>query len=88
MTEYLIDARFKNFRSRYGRSLAAQEKAMKWKLQWLREKLRQLKNNEIGQDLIEYGLLASLIAAACIASISPVATRIANMFSNISITVS
>ncbi|SEG54565.1 pilus assembly protein Flp/PilA [Bryocella elongata] len=36
-----------------------------------------------GQDLIEYALLAGLIALASIASIKVLATKIGNAFSNV-----
>lgn len=39
---------------------------------------------EEGQDLVEYALLVSLIALACIASISQVGTAIATMYTNMS----
>ena len=38
---------------------------------------------EDGQDLVEYALLASLLALASIAFIGPVGTTIANVFSNV-----
>ena len=43
-----------------------------------------LVNNEEGQDLIEYALLAVLIAVACVAAIGPVATAIKTVFSTFS----
>ncbi len=38
---------------------------------------------EEGQDLIEYSLLAALIAVACIAAMNLLATDIKNIFSKI-----
>jgi len=39
---------------------------------------------EEGQDLVEYGLLVSLIALGSIAAVGKVATALAPMFTNIS----
>jgi pilus assembly protein Flp/PilA len=39
--------------------------------------------DERGQDLIEYALLAALIAVACVAAISPVAAQINAVFANV-----
>jgi pilus assembly protein Flp/PilA len=39
---------------------------------------------EEGQDLVEYALLVSLIALACIAAVGNVASAITSVFSNIS----
>lgn len=39
--------------------------------------------DEQGQDLVEYALLAGLIALASIASIRPLATKIGTAFSNV-----
>jgi Flp pilus assembly pilin Flp len=47
-------------------------------------KSRNLVHSELGQDLVEYGLLCSLIALSMIASINHIATTISNTFSNIS----
>lgn len=38
---------------------------------------------EAGQDLVEYGLLVSIIAVGAIASIGPVATAIINLLTNV-----
>jgi pilus assembly protein Flp/PilA len=43
-----------------------------------------LLNHEEGQDLVEYALLVSLIALACIAGVGYVSTAITKVFSNIS----
>lgn len=53
-------------------------------LNMLRMKAQELVNDEEGQDLIEYALLAVLISVACVAAISPVATAIRRVFSTIS----
>jgi len=42
--------------------------------------LRNLKNDESGQDLIEYALVCGLIALATISSTTSLATAIANAF--------
>jgi pilus assembly protein Flp/PilA len=47
-------------------------------------KFQGLKNGEEGQDLVEYGLLVSLIALVCITSINHVASAVSTMFTNIS----
>jgi Flp pilus assembly pilin Flp len=47
-------------------------------------KLQTLASSEEGQDLVEYGLLCTLIALASISSISPIATAVTRMFTNIS----
>jgi pilus assembly protein Flp/PilA len=39
--------------------------------------------NEEGQDLIEYALVASLISLAAVATIGPIGTKIAAIFTNI-----
>ena len=43
--------------------------------------LRNLKNDESGQDLIEYALVCSLIGLATVSSTSSLATAIATAFS-------
>jgi pilus assembly protein Flp/PilA len=45
--------------------------------------LQALRNDESGQDLIEYALLGALIAVACIASMKAVASGINNEFGKI-----
>ena len=47
-------------------------------------KFQGLMNREEGQDLVEYSLLVSLIALACVASINKLATAVTTVFSNIS----
>ena len=47
-------------------------------------KFQGLKNCEEGQDLVEYALLCTLIALACIAGINKVAPAITTVFTNIS----
>ena len=49
-------------------------------------KLQALEDSVEGQDLVEYGLLVSLIALVCISSISKVAMGVNAAFSNISST--
>jgi pilus assembly protein Flp/PilA len=43
-------------------------------------KMQNLLNNEEGQDLIEYALLASLLAVAAIATLGPLATAVNGAF--------
>ena len=47
-------------------------------------KLRNLVSDEGGQDLVEYGLLCTLIALTMISGISPIATEVTKVFTNIS----
>ena len=66
----------------------ATEKSMKSTFASIYAKLWAFAVHEEGQDLIEYGLLATLIACAAIASIKSLGPTIANMFTNISTSVS
>lgn len=50
----------------------------------LHGRLLELKNDEQGQDMVEYALLVSLIALLCIAAISHVATSVNGAFSTVS----
>jgi len=43
-----------------------------------------LKNNEEGQDMVEYALVVALIALAATTAISGVGTAIVNLFTNVS----
>lgn len=45
--------------------------------------LKNLHKEESGQDLIEYALIAALIAVACIASMNTLAGKIQTEFTNI-----
>ena len=54
------------------------------KILGLSMKLQILMRSEQGQDLVEYGLLASLIAVALIAGINPIASAVNKVFTNIS----
>jgi Flp pilus assembly pilin Flp len=47
-------------------------------------KLRNLVSDEGGQDLVEYGLLCTLIALTMISGINPIATEVTKVFTNIS----
>jgi len=47
-------------------------------------KMQNLKNREEGQDLIEYALVAALIAVAAIAGMNKIASAVNTLFSNIS----
>lgn len=47
-------------------------------------KLQTLATGNEGQDLVEYGLLCTLIALALIASISQLGAVVSNAFTNIS----
>jgi len=46
--------------------------------------IQSLTRSEDGQDLVEYGLLCTLIALACIASIQQIATCVTSIYNNIS----
>jgi pilus assembly protein Flp/PilA len=46
--------------------------------------LQDFKNNEDGQDLVEYALLVCLIALASIIGVNSVASAVTTVFSNIS----
>ena len=50
----------------------------------LSAKLQNLLNREEGQDLVEYGLLLSLISTAAIAGVQNVATAVNTIFTNVS----
>jgi pilus assembly protein Flp/PilA len=47
----------------------------------MRTLLSRLWSEESGQDLVEYGLLISLVAVAAIASMKTLANAISNVFS-------
>ncbi len=47
-------------------------------------KLQCLASDEEAQDLVEYGLLVTLIALVCISGISKMAAGVSTAFSNIS----
>lgn len=47
-------------------------------------KLQALEDSVDGQDLVEYGLLVSLIALVCISGIGKLAGSVTTIFSNIS----
>jgi pilus assembly protein Flp/PilA len=47
-------------------------------------KFQALKNNEEGQDMVEYALVVALIALAATTAIGGVGTALVNQFTNIS----
>jgi pilus assembly protein Flp/PilA len=47
-------------------------------------KFQGLRNNEEGQDLVEYALLVALIALVCITGVNNVATAVNSVFNQIS----
>jgi pilus assembly protein Flp/PilA len=47
-------------------------------------KFQELKNNEEGQDMVEYALVVALIALAATTAIGGVGTALVNQFTNIS----
>lgn len=54
------------------------------RLQTMYVKFLGLKNEEEGQDLVEYALLVALIALVCISGIGKVGAALNTAFSNIS----
>lgn len=50
-------------------------------------KLQELSSSEEGQDLMEYGMLVSMIALAAISSEGKVASAVTHMFNNIATSV-
>ena len=52
----------------------------------LSEKFRNLVAHEEGQDLVEYALLITLVALACVGGIHKVSSAINTVFTNISTT--
>jgi pilus assembly protein Flp/PilA len=48
--------------------------------------VRNLHNDESGQDVIEYALIASLIALAAVTAITNIGTRVNVIFTNIATT--
>ena len=49
-----------------------------------RMKFQDLMDREEGQDLVEYALLVSLIALACISGVKHVASAVNTVFGNVS----
>jgi Flp pilus assembly pilin Flp len=47
-------------------------------------KFQNLVSGEEGQDLVEYGLLCTLIALSMISGVSHVATAVTHIFTNVS----
>lgn len=47
-------------------------------------KVQDLKNDEEGQDLVEYALLVALIALSCIVGVNSVASAVNSVFTTIS----
>lgn len=47
-------------------------------------KLQNLASSEEGQDLVEYGLLCTLIALSLISGVGHVATAVSHIFTNVS----
>jgi pilus assembly protein Flp/PilA len=45
--------------------------------------LKKLFNDDSGQDLIEYALVAALLALSALAAMSPLANKIANEFNTV-----
>ncbi|MGA7340066.1 MAG: Flp family type IVb pilin [Terracidiphilus sp.] len=54
----------------------------------IRIKVLDLMSREEGQDLVEYGLLITLVALGSVAGVNSVATAINTVFSNVSNTLS
>jgi len=47
-------------------------------------KFQNLMSGEEGQDMVEYGLLCTLLALAMISGINPIAAAVTRVFTNIS----
>ena len=60
------------------------EKDMHERLITMYVKFQNLMSGEQGQDLVEYGLLCTLIALAMISSLTPIATAVSRVFGNVS----
>jgi pilus assembly protein Flp/PilA len=45
--------------------------------------LKRFINEESGQDLIEYALLAGLISIVCVLAITNAGTKVSNLFNNV-----
>jgi len=54
----------------------------------MKQLLKRLWKEDEGQDLIEYGLLITLIALAVTAAMTPLATAISKVFNNASTSLS
>ena len=54
----------------------------------LKNLLNNVLQDESGQDLIEYALIAGLIGLGCISAMSGLATSLVNAFTNIGTTLS
>jgi len=67
-----------------GRELTKGDELMSNLLSKLNVKFQGLKNDEEGQDLVEYALLLALIALICIAAINGVGTAVNSVFLAIS----
>ena len=50
-------------------------------------KSQELKNNEEGQDMVEYALVVALIALAATAAVQGVGTSLVDQFTNVSTSV-
>ena len=49
----------------------------------LRRALRQLGNDRRGVTMLEYGLIAALIAAVCVAAVTTLGSNLETMFINV-----
>jgi Flp pilus assembly pilin Flp len=50
---------------------------------WLVDRVRLLVRDESGQDLLEYGLLATLIALVTLAAVQAAGTSLSTLWTNI-----
>lgn len=48
------------------------------------EKLRGFANNKKGQGMVEYGLIIALIAVVVMVALTPLGTKVRDMFTNVS----
>ena len=49
----------------------------------VKQMMKNLLNDESGQDLIEYALVAAIIAVGAIATMQPIATAISKVFGTV-----
>lgn len=52
-------------------------------MNWTKQLLKTFLNDESGQDLIEYALVAAVIALGCVAALASLTNQIGNEFNTI-----
>jgi pilus assembly protein Flp/PilA len=56
---------------------------IKWRERVMKNLINRFVNEEAGQDLIEYALLAGLISLVCVLAITNAGTKVSTLFSNV-----